>query len=319
MSLLLLFIHSCVTHINFFIQEFFDSTHKLFRYDFFYSDPHGNYSVPLTIIHDLSSSVQYVIGNQVHFCTAQPIQQYAPYFWDVTFDDNNMIELVSPNRLFFRDDQFNYTYTGATNIRGVDVDSWVSYREFEQIAGIFNLSNAYYQVFYTRPGWNFSNVHSVTTQPVPWRIVINGTVTRLNLTDNTTVTYNTTLETDLFEFSTEEPPYDAFDVSSCSAPDDYYTLLLFIPGREQYVDFGQLRRNIRTSMSKYTGLRPLQIGNIQVWLLSYYHTVLIYLLTFLTLHSIPPPLPLSLLPSPLIYRSFVRMELIFLSLFNSPT
>ena len=255
------------------LQEFYDSTHKLFRFDFYYREPHGNYSVPLTIIHDLDSSVQYAIGNQVHFCDAYPLQNFSNFFWDTALGDNGTLELVSPNRLFFRDEQFNYTYTGATNIRGVDVDSWVSYREFEELAGIFNLSNAYYQVFFTRPGWNFSNAYSVNTQPVPWRIVINGTVTRLNETDYTVVTYNTTFEMDLFEFSTEEPPYDAFDVSSCSAPDDFYTLVLFIPGQERYVDFGQLRRNIRTSMSNYTGLRPLQIGNIQVKLRGSYHVV----------------------------------------------
>ena len=74
---------------------------------------------------------------------------------------------------------------------------------------------------------------------------------------------------DLFDFSTEEPPYDVFDVSACSRPDDYYTLGLIIPGQEEGLDFGQLRRNIRTSVSNYTGLRPLQIGNIQVWPIVY--------------------------------------------------
>ena len=69
---------------------------------------------------------------------------------------------------------------------------------------------------------------------------------------------------DLFDFSTDEPPYDAFDISSCSAPDDFYTMILIIPGQESGIDFGQLRRNICTSVTNYTGLRPLQIGNIQV-------------------------------------------------------
>ena len=246
------------------LQEFYDQTHNLFRIDLQYDGQQGGSPGPLTFIHDISSSVQYVIGNQIRFCLPQSLQE-ATYFWDLATNDDGTVELVSPNGLFFRGSQYNYTYQGATNIRGVDVDSWVSYREFESFSTLVNLSNAYYQVFYTRPGWSFYNVQSATTDPVPWRIVINGTVsTRQNMTDDTIITYNSTFRMDLFEFSTDEPPYDAFDVSSCSAPDDYYVMVLLIPGNENYIDFGRLRRNIRTGVSDYTGLRPLQIGNIQV-------------------------------------------------------
>ena len=259
-------IFKCLTtcSICHYVQEFYDQTHNLFRLDFYYDGQQGGSPGPLTLIHDISSSVQYIIGNQIRFCSLQPLQQAATYFWDIATNENGTVELVSPNGLFYRGSQYNYTYQGATNIRGVDVDSWVSYREFESLTNIYNISNAYYQVFYTRPGWSFYNVQSATTDPVPWRIVINGTVSRLNMTDFTIITYNTTYVLDLFEFSTDEPPYDAFDVSSCSAPDDYYTVVLLIPGNETGIDFGQLRRNIRTSVSEYTGLRPLQIGNIQV-------------------------------------------------------
>ena len=145
-----------------------------------------------------------------------------------------------------------------STIRGVEVDSWVSVRDFEQIAGAVNLTNAIYEVFFTRPGWIYTTDRSINSDPVPWRIKVTGTLNFRNYTGNQT------FEMDFFDFSTEEPPYDAFDVSACSAPDDYYTLVLVIPGREKGVEFGQLRRNIRTSMTNYTGLRPLQIGNIQV-------------------------------------------------------
>ena len=250
------------------MQEFYDYNHSLFRFDTYYDGSFGGPAQPITIIHDLTASVQYVIGNQINFCVAQPLQDSAPYFWDIATDDGGTLQLVSPNNFFFRGNKYNYTYQGASNIRGVDVDSWVSYRSFEQIAGIFNLTNAYYQVFFTRPGWSFPTVQSVTNQPVPWHIVINGTVSTVNRTDNSTISYFTTFQMNLYEFSTEESPYDAFDISSCSAPDDYYTVVLFIPGNETGIDFGQLKRNIRTSVSNYTGLRPLQIGNIQVRLVS---------------------------------------------------
>ena len=251
-------------------QEFYDFNHSLFRFDVFYSGEFGGPAQPLTIVHDLNSSVQYVIGNQFHFCTVQPLQESAPYFWDLTTDDGGMLQLVSPNNFFFRGSSYNYSYQGATNVRGVDVDYWLSYRSFEQITPTLNISNAYYQIFYTRSGWSFPNIQSVTNQPVPWRIAVNGTVSTVNRTDNSSISYFTTFQMNLYEFSTDEPSYDAFDISSCSPPDDYYTVVLLIPGNETGIDFGQLRRNIRTSVTKYTGLRPLQIGNIQVLLINLY-------------------------------------------------
>ena len=225
------------------------------------------------------------MSNSVHFCLVQPLPEAVPHLWDVTTNDDGVQKLISPNNVLFRGTEYNYTYQGATNIRGVDVDYWVSYREFEEITDSFNFSDAHYQVYFTRPGWILSNVRSAMSRPVPWRIVINGTVSKRNLSDDSTITYNTTILTDISGFSMEEPSYDVFDVSACSKPDDYYTLGLLIPGREEGLDFGQLRRNIRTSVSNYTGLRPLQIGNIQVRL----SNCIIVIMTFIHL---PLPLPL---------------------------
>ena len=139
----------------------------------------------------------------------------------------------------------------------MDVDSWVSVRDFEKVAQAVNLTDTIYEVFFTRPGWIYATDRSINTDPVPWRIKLSGRVS----TDNAT---KMSLEMDFFDFSTDEPPYDAFDISSCSGPDDFYTMILIIPGQERGIDLGQLRRNIRTSVTNYTGLRPLQIGNIQV-------------------------------------------------------
>ena len=197
-------------------------------------------------------------------CTAQPLSKLAPYFPDVATDDDGNFQLAAPNNFFFLGSEFNYSYEGVSNIRGVDVDSWVSVRDFERVADAVNLTNAIYEVFFTRPGWVYSTDRSVNSDPVPWRTIISGTVSVLNMTSNSTFQFNGTFQMDYFDFSTDEPNYDAFDISLCSEPEDYHTILLIIPGQEKGLDFGQLRRNIRTSVSNYTGVKPLQIGNIQV-------------------------------------------------------
>ena len=245
-----------------FLQEFYDLPHKLFRIDVYNrGDRRGRVPGPTSIIHDFNTSMQYVISNQIINCSAQPLSQASPFFFDITTDDSDTLQLVSPNNFFFLGSEFNYSYEGVSNIRGVDVDSWVSVQDFEKVAEAVNLTDTIYEVFFTRPGWIYATDRSINTDPVPWRIKITGGVSVRNFTDNS---INGVFELDFFDFSTNEPSYDIFDISSCSAPEDFYTMILIIPGQERGIDFGQLRRNIRTSVTNYTGLRPLQIGNIQV-------------------------------------------------------
>ena len=247
-----------------YLQEFYDLPHNLFRMDVYYDGHRGGTPGPISIIHDFNTSVQYVVNNVLVGCTAKPLEQANAHFFDIVTGEEDSLQLVSPNNFFFLNSEFNYSYEGVSNIRGVDVDSWVSIRDFERVSAGVNLTNAIYEVFFTRPEWFYISGGSVNSDPVPWRTKFTGTVNYLNMSDNSTGMINQTFVMDFFAFSTDEPSYDAFDVSSCSAPDDFYVLILFIPTQGESVDFGQLRRNIRASVSNYTGLRPLQIGNIQV-------------------------------------------------------
>ena len=251
-----------------YFQEVYDIQNNLFRIDFYNSGrgrgrdlgPPG----PVSIIHDFDTATQYFIGTQILNCTATPLSVSAPYFFDVTTDNSGTLQLVSPNNFFFLGNEFNYSYEGVSNVRGVDVDSWVSVRDFEKVAQAVNLTDTIYEVFFTRPGWIYVTDRSINTDPVPWRVKLSGRVSFLNSTTNSTVNINGTFQLDYFDFSTSEPNYDSFDISLCSAPEDYHTVLMMIPGQEKGLDFGRLRRNIRTSVSKFTGVKPLQIGNIQV-------------------------------------------------------
>ena len=137
---------------------------------------------PTSIIHDFNTSVQYVINNRITKCSTQPLSQVSPFFFNLTTNDSGTLQLVSLKNFFFLGNEFNYSYEGVSNIRGVDVDSWVSVRDFEKEAQAVNLIDAIYEVFFTRPGWIYVTDRSINTDPVPWRVKLTGGVS----TDNAT-------------------------------------------------------------------------------------------------------------------------------------
>ena len=178
--------------------------------------------------------------------------------------EDGVARLVSPSELLLRSNEFNYSYEGVSTVRGVDVDSWISYSEFEELGGA-NLSKVLYEIFFTRPDWSIGSVSSRPSSDTttPWQFHFTGTITYQNST-NLTETRNVSATYDFFGFSDGEPDLDVFDTSVCVAPSDYYIVVLSLPVENVLVDFSRLRRTVRDRMSNVTGVRPLQIGNIQV-------------------------------------------------------
>ena len=114
------------------------------------------------------------------------------------------------------------------------------------------------------PGWRITSDRTVTTDPVLWRINLSGDLSFTNATDNTTSSGLYSATYDIFDFSSEEPDFDVFDVSTCFSPSEYHVLSLAVPGHEQGLNFSQLRKNIRSAIVSYSNIQPLQVGNIQV-------------------------------------------------------
>ena len=216
------------------------------------------------VIYDFNNEVQYVIRRQFSNCTVVPITATTPvtarFFSDV--DESGRPHLRSPSDFLFLN-QYNYSYEGVTNVRGVDVDSWLSIRDFQQFPNA-NLTNGFYEIFFTRPGWTISNTHSMITDPIPWRINISGTFTSFNRTNNDTVSWTGSVLFDLFGGSGDEPNFDVFDTSVCFPPSEYRFVTMAIPGQENGLDLRQLRKAVRQSVSTYAQIQPLQVGSIEV-------------------------------------------------------
>ena len=244
------------------MQEFYDLDTQLMRYDFYYRGQLGGSPAPLSIIHDFNLETQYIINKQYNNCSVSAITPDSPFF-DITVTDG-MPRLSSPSELFLLSNEFNYSYEGVSTIRGVDVDSWISYREFETLRNS-NLTDATYEVFFTRPDWSFQSASSpASSTPIPWRVRLSGVSTFMNSTTNLTESSNFSSTFDLFGFNVGEPDLDVFDTSVCINSSEYYILNILLRAVGSDVDFSLLRRNVRNGFAAYTGMEMLQIGNIQV-------------------------------------------------------
>ena len=238
--------------------------------DVYYDGSAGGSPGPISIIRDFTREVNYIINRQLNNCTVMPLNDDITYFHAVEGDSNFVAELLTPTNLVGLVQEFLYSYEGVTSIRGVDVDAWIGMQpDFGEgpdqfTEGLLELRNGTCEVFATRPEWRITNDRTVTTDPVIWRIRISANVSFTFARDNTTTSGIYSATYDIFDFSSEEPDFDIFDVSACFSPSEYHVLSLAVPGHQQGLNFSQLRRNLRSAIVDYSNIQPLQVGNIQV-------------------------------------------------------
>lgn len=239
--------------------------HKLYRIDAYYDGSQGGSAGMVTIVHDFNTQIEYIINRHTSSCLTNAIGSSNIVTFDVIDDEEeNSNRLLSPRELFLSQDEYNYTYEGVTTMRGVQVDSWLSVREFESFGKTSNLTQGVVELFFTRPEYTLSSVYSSGESIVPWAIRLSGVLSYVNNTSGEIMETDFTMETDVVEFSTREPTYDAFDVSLCFPDSDVHTLIMVFDVGITGLDLGDLRTKIRSSIIGITQLQPLQINNIQV-------------------------------------------------------
>ena len=196
-----------------------------------------------------------------------PRNDEAAYFQSLEGNSDLLAQLVTPADLLNFTQQFEYAYEGVTNIRGVDVDAWISIQPMGILRftiGEVVVRNGTLELFFTRPGWRITSDRTVTTDPVIWRIRISGDLLLTNGRTNSATSGFYSAMYNIFDFSSEEPDFDVFDVSACFSPSEYHVLSLAVPGQQQGLNFSQLRKNLRSAIVDYSKIQPLQVGNIQV-------------------------------------------------------
>ena len=151
-----------------------------------------------------------------------------------------------------------YTYVGNDSIFGdIILDKW------QYVGNIETPQASYYNITVdlgiARGGMPSLSLNS--SGPVPWKISVNG-IESIN-DGNVTISSLTRF----FDVSFEKPRYDVFDVSMCSPPGDHEVVVVSVPkdsAAESAVDLDMFMTNVRTSVMDYTGLAPIQVGNIRV-------------------------------------------------------
>ena len=246
----------------FLLQEYYDFTHQLFRTDSYYDGQMGGNAGPVSIIHDFDTQLQYIIYRRVSSCNITALSD--SFSGDVIFDDDGNPQLIPPSRFFLLGRDFNYSYEGVTTVRGVEVDSWIAIVDFLSLSPYSNLTGGAVEVFFTRPGYNISTDRSAGGSQVPWRVNVRGLLTYAYEYFNVSGSMDVDYELDYFDFSASEPPYDAFDVSFCSDPDESLTLGLRFEVPLEGIDFRTFRTNLRASLVDATKLKPVQVNNIHV-------------------------------------------------------
>jgi len=222
---------------------------------------------PISLIRDSARNIDYIINRQLNNCTVVPRDEDTVYFQTLEGDSDLLASILTPVDSLTFAQLLEYTYEGVTNVRGVDVDAWIGQQPtftFQFAVGEATVRNGTWELFFTRPGWRITGDRTVTTEPALWRVNLVGNLSLIAARDNTITNGIYSATYDIFDFSSEEPDFDVFDVSACSSPSEYHVLSLAVPGHVQGLSFSQLRNNLRVAIVDYAKIQPLQVGNIQV-------------------------------------------------------
>ena len=140
-------------------------------------------------------------------------------------------------------------------IRSALVDIWSSQQNFTNNDVV--IEDALFQISFTKPETRVRNLNVIVEESILWQFSISGNYS------SGSERYPI-LTVNFFDSSYDKPSIDVFDTSMCLSSEDYELLPLLLPGSLSGVDSDYLRNSIRSAIVNYTGIYPLQVGNIKV-------------------------------------------------------
>ena len=145
----------------------------------------------------------------------------------------------------------NFMYSGSSVIRAALVDTWSSHNFSNN-----DVTDADVTVAFTKPGTTVNNLNSRIDEPILWQFSISG--------NYSLGSFSSVLN--FYDLSYDRPSVDVFDTSVCFTSKNYELLIILLPGTVREVNMDHLHNSIRLAVANYTGIYPLQVGNIKVCL-----------------------------------------------------
>ena len=243
-----------------YIPFYYDRQANLVRYDVNYrnrSDPTRPLS-RISIIHDFSQGVQYWINRDNGTCNTTSLSTGWRLPDEVMDEQGNyiiasLLHILSP----FNDSASAYVYEGPSTVRGIPAEAWLAFVPMSDSrypnVTIENVTNL---VYFSADNWVVNGRN--TKMQLPLRVRTRGTAI-----------YNDTMHqfdftSNIFNVDLQEPPFEVFDAFVCFPPDQTKEVMFTLPVSPAVNTVFDLRSNIRTALSSFTGSPGSQFGNIQV-------------------------------------------------------
>ena len=246
------------------LQFYFDNQYQVVRGDYL------DYSIgPVAYIQDFNIDVIYYIAKDYQNCSILPLEYNDDTAPEAIVSSSGDLQLGTAQQLFLASNEYNYSYQGVANVRGAEVDSWISLRDFEAISPSYNWTNVVYQIFFTRPGFTVFSDFSTTTEPAIWQLRIQATTNYIDDVSGQPKATNLSLEYNIFGYSPDEPDLDIYDSSLCLNSSES-TILNFAIVSNDTLRIPPIRRAVRNALTKYVQtiempfVSSLQISSVQV-------------------------------------------------------
>ncbi|XP_056002711.1 uncharacterized protein LOC130049325 isoform X2 [Ostrea edulis] len=197
-------------------------------------------------VHDFYTGVAYTIDTMRGNCTVGPIPQ--PSF-DAESVDNSHIRMTTPKEFFNFDDN-QYTYQGVKTVRDIDCDSWVGLKANWPTPGI----NSTWQWYFATNQW--VGVSTGTSQ--------GGTLVQVVID---VPSINIHLESNVFNFDTNNLDIFKFDISQCYVYRNRRKFQMEFPGDFKSAVYGNLhvfKSSILRRLRYTLGVSALRIANLNI-------------------------------------------------------
>ncbi|CAC5396031.1 unnamed protein product [Mytilus coruscus] len=241
-------------------KVWYDSSFKLARYD--YHDSKGvppYYSInPMTIIHDFSTGLQYVIDKYYENCTISPITpgQYDSELNPQEYmkDKSYVIKMKSPIELFHLNTETRYV--GQKTVRNLLCDVFLGMIQSYTMPGLNGSHPAILEYYFLTGGWTEVGKDDDAINPfVPVKLDI--TIVDQGLF----FTYN------FFNFEVSHPDIMVFDIQKCYTDKQQHRFQIKFPGpfhpfidinRKMFVELAVLMTSQAASVS------PLRVQEARI-------------------------------------------------------